>query len=159
MGQVNDKSERSNAQWAAMRKVERLADKFDLMNKQFMVVTSDAGQGKTNFVCDLVNNVLRADGIPFVFVNAYELSAEQLAKSISAEYNFIDDESLEEVLLAAENYCNQHLQYLIIIIDGLNEHPKQGLFKSNLSRVLKAVSWHKHVKVLMTCRGEFYKNN
>lgn len=159
MGQVNDKSERSNAQWAAMRKVERLADKFELMNKQVMVVTSDAGQGKTNYVCDLVNNVLMTEGVPFVFVNAYELSAEQLAKSISAEYNFIGDESLEEVLLAAENYCNQHLQYLIIVIDGLNEHPKQGLFKTNLLRVLKAVSWHKHVKVLMTCREEFYRNN
>ena len=157
--QVNDKTDRSNARWMAMHKVKRLAEKFELMNKQVMVVTSDAGQGKTNFVCDLVNNVLMTDGIPFVFVNAYELSAEQLAKSISAEYNFIGDESLEEVLLAAENYCNQHLQYLIIIIDGLNEHPKQGLFKSNLLRVLKAVSWHKHVKVLMTCREEYYKNN
>lgn len=159
LNQVNDKSERSNAQWAAMRKVERLAIKFELMNKQVMVVTSDAGQGKTNFVCDLVNNVLLPDGIPFVFVNAYELSAEQMAKSISAEYNFIGDESLEEVLLAAENYCNQHLQYLIIVIDGLNEHPKQGLFKTNLLRVLKAISWHKHVKVLMTCREEFFRNN
>lgn len=159
LDQVNDESERSNDQWAAMRKVERLAENFGLMNKQVMVVTSDAGQGKTNFVCDLVNNVLMPDGIPFVFVNAYELSAEQLAKSISAEYNFIGEESLEEVLRAAENYCNQHLQYLIIVIDGLNEHPKQGLFKTNLLRVLKAVSWHKHVKVLMTCREEFYRNN
>lgn len=69
------------------------------------------------------------DGIPFVFVNAYELSAEQLAKSVSAEYNFIGDESLEGVLVAAEKYCNQHLQYLIIVIDGLNEHPKQGLLE------------------------------
>lgn len=159
LDQVNDKSERSNDQWAAMRKVERLVEKFGLMNKQVMVVISDAGQGKTNFVCDLVNNVLMPEGIPFVFVNAYELSAEHLAKSISAEYNFIGDESLEEVLWAAENYCNQHLQYLIIAIDGLNEHPKQGLFKSNLLRVLKAVSWYKHVKVLMTCREEYYKTN
>lgn len=158
-GQVNCKTERDNDRWMAMSKVERLSEKFELMNKQVMVVTSDAGQGKTNFVCDLVNNVLMPNGIPFVFVNAYELSAEQLAKSISAEYNFIGDESLEEVLLSAENYCNQHLQYLIIVIDGLNEHPKQGLFKSNLLRVLKAVSWYKYVKVLMTCREEYYKAN
>lgn len=159
LDRVNDKSERSNDQWAAMRKVERLAEKFGLMNKQVMVVTSDAGQGKTNFVCDLVKNVLMPDGIPFVFVNAYELSAEQLAKSVSAEYNFIGDESLEEVLVAAEKYCNQHLQYLIIVIDGLNEHPKQGLFRSNLLRVLKAVCRHRHVKVLMTCREEFFRKN
>lgn len=159
LGKINDKTDRSNARWMAMHKVERLAEKLELMNKQVMIVTSDAGQGKTNFVCDLVNNVLMTNGIPFVFVNAYELSAEQLAKSISTEYNFIGNESLEEVLSIAENYCNQHLQYLIIVIDGLNEHPKQGFFKSNLMRVLKAIRWHKHVKILMTCREEFYKAN
>lgn len=148
-----------NEGWLASRKLERLNDKLDAMNKRLMMITSDAGQGKTNFVCDLVRNVLSSNGIPYVFVNAYELSAEQLAKSIAAEYNFIGDDSLEDVLLKAENYCNQHLQYLIIVIDGLNEHPKQGLFKSNLLRVLCSINSYKHVKVIMTCRKEYYDRN
>lgn len=140
-------------------KVVRLADKLELMNKQVMVVTSDAGQGKTNFVCDLVRNVLKKDEIPYVFTNAYELSADNLAKSIAAEYNFIGDYSLEEVLLKAEQFCNQHLQYVVIVIDGLNEHPQQGLFKTNLARVLDAVKDYQHVKVILTCRKQFYDNN
>ncbi len=148
-----------NDGWLTARKVERLEKQLELMNKQVMVVTSDAGQGKTNFVCDLVLNVLKADGIPYVFTNAYELSAEQLAKSIAAEYNFIGDCSLEEVVVKAEHYCHQHLQYVIIVIDGLNEHPKQGLFKANLARVLDAVKEHQHVKVLLTCRKQFYDGN
>lgn len=148
-----------NEGYLSSRKVLRLANKLELMNKQVMVVTSEAGQGKTNFVCDLVRNVLKANGIPYVFTNAYELSAEQLAKSIAAEYNFIGDYSLEAVLLKAEHYCHQHLQYVIIVIDGLNEHPKQGLFKTNLARVLDAIKEHIHVKVLLTCRKQFYDKN
>lgn len=148
-----------NYGWLASRKLERLNDNLDAMNKRLMMVTSDAGQGKTNFVCDLVRNVLSSNGIPYVFVNAYELSADQLAKSIAAEYNFIGDDSLEDVFYKAENYCNQHLQYLIIVIDGLNEHPKQGLFKSNLTRVLNAVREYRYVKVVMTCRKQYYYRN
>lgn len=152
-------AQNGNEGWLTARKIERLETQLELMNRQVMVVTSDAGQGKTNFVCDMVLNVLKADGIPYVFTNAYELSAEQLAKSIAAEYNFIGDYSLEEVVVKAEHYCHQHLQYVIIVIDGLNEHPKQGLFKTNLARVLDAVKEHQHVKVLMTCRKQFYDGN
>lgn len=148
-----------NEGWLSSRKIERLADALALMNRQVMVVTSAAGQGKTNFVCDLVMNVLRSNGIPYVFTNAYELSADQIAKSLAAEYNFIGDLSLEEVLLKAEHYCHQHLHYLVIVIDGLNEHPRQGLFKNNLARVLDAIKEHQHVKVLLTCRKQFYDNN
>ncbi len=148
-----------NYGWLASRKIERQANMLELMNKQVMVVTSDAGQGKTNFVCDIVRNVLKTDGIPYVFTNAYELSAEQLAKSIAAEYNFIGDFSLEEVLQKAAPYCHQHLQYIIIVIDGLNEHQQQGLFKNNMARVLDAIKEHTHVKVLLTCRKQFYDVN
>lgn len=157
--QILKLSKDGNEGWLSSRKIESAANELELMNKQVMVVTSDAGQGKTNFVCDLVRNVLKADGIPYVFTNAYELSSDQLAKSIAAEYNFIGDYSLEDVLMKSEHYCHQHLQYVIIVIDGLNEHPEQGLFKNNLARVLDAVKEHTHVKVLLTCRKQFYDNN
>lgn len=38
--------------------IEHLADDLAIMNKQLMLVTSAAGHGKTNFVCDLIKNVL-----------------------------------------------------------------------------------------------------
>lgn len=145
--------------WRAGVKIKHLAEKVDVLDKQLMIVTSGAGQGKTNFVCDLAQNVLRPDGIPYVFVNAYELSADDIATSIAQEYNFIGDGSLENVLLKAELYCRQQLQYFIIVIDGLNEQPLMRPFKTNLLRVLNAVKEYSHVKVLMTCRKEFYHNN
>ncbi len=143
----------------AFRKLEKIDTQLNAMSKKIMMITSAAGQGKTNFICDIVKNVLKNNFTPFIFINAYELSAETLAKSIAEEYNFIGNNSLEDVLLKAEKYCNQHLQYLIIVIDGLNEHPKQGPFKINLIRVLNAICKYKLAKVLMTCRKEYYKSN
>lgn len=148
-----------NDGYIASIKLDRLRNMLDAINKKIMIVTSRAGQGKTNFVCDIASNVLNKNSTPFIFVNAYELSAESLANSIAAEYNFIGNNSLEDVLLKADRFCNQHIQYLIIIIDGLNEHPKQGSFKTNLIRILDATCKHKHIKVLMTCRKEYYENN
>jgi len=145
--------------WRSSLKIKYLAEKVEVLNQQLMVVTSGAGQGKTNFVCDLVKNVLQPDGIPYMFVNAYELAPENIASSIAQEFNFIGDGSLENVILKAEEYCKQQLQYFIIVIDGLNEQPVLRPFKNNLLRVLNAIQGYKHVKVLMTCREEFYKNN
>lgn len=145
--------------WVNSSKIKRKAERLALLNKRLMIVTSNAGGGKTNFVCDIVNNVLKSNDVPYIFVNAYELSSERLAESIAREYNFIGDGSLESVLLEAEHYCRQHLQYLIIVIDGLNEHPQQRLFQIYLVKVLDAVLNFRHIKVLMTCRKKFYDSN
>lgn len=156
---VRELQKDGNEGYIASIKLDRLRLMLDSINKKVMVITSDAGQGKTNFICDIANTVLKKNNIPFIFINAYELSAESLASSIAAEYNFISNNSLEDVILKASRFCNQQRQYLIIIIDGLNEHPKQGPFKINLTKVLSEVCKYTYVKVLMTCRREYYENN
>lgn len=156
---VDDLSQSNNQGWANSLKVKRLGDNVAVLNKRLMVITSEAGGGKTNFVCDIVKNVLTPNEIPYVFLNAYELAPDRLAESIAREYNFIGNGSLETVLLDAERFCQQHLQFLVIVIDGLNEHPNQRIFRMNLLKVLKSVLSFEHVKVMMTCRKNFLKNN
>ena len=148
-----------NHGWATSLKVKRLAEKVELLNKKILVVTSKAGQGKTNFVCDLMNNLFIKEGIPYIFVNAYELTAEQPATCIAHEYNYIGGGSLENTVIKAERYCQQNLQYLIIVIDGLNENVYQRFFRNNLVRMLGALMDYHHVKVIMTCRKAFYDQN
>lgn len=148
-----------NNGWRIASKVRHQAKRVELMNSRFLVVKSSAGGGKTNFLCDIVRNVLKPNHVPYVFVNAYELSADRIAQSIALEHNYIGNGSLEDVLLHIERFCQQHRQYMLIVIDGLNEHPQQKLFIRNLTRVLQAVIGYEHVKVLMSCRSTFFKNN
>ena len=148
-----------NKGWRTATKLKRQLTRIDLMNRRMAIIKSDAGHGKTNFLCDIVKNVLQPEHIPYVFVNAYELSEDRIAESIALEHNYIGNGSLEDVILKIEQYCNQHRKYMIIVIDGLNEHPKQKIFKNNLVRVLRAIRNYQHVKVLMSCRNDFYNNN
>lgn len=156
---VSEMDKDGNYGWTTSLKIRRLANKVELLNKKILVVTSEAGQGKTNFVCDLVNKLFLPEGIPYVFVNAYELSAEQPAMSIAHDFNYIGNGSLEDTIINAERYCQQNLQYLIIVIDGLNENTHQRLFRNNLTRVLGTLIAYHHVKVLLTCRKTFFEQN
>lgn len=156
---VSEMDKDGNHGWTTSLKVRRLADKVELLNKKILVVTSEAGQGKTNFVCDLVNKLFQPENIPYVFVNAYELLAELPAVSIAHDYNYIGSGSLEDMILKAERYCQQNLQYLIIVIDGLNENIHQRLFRNNLARVLGTLIDYHHVKVILTCRKTFFEQN
>lgn len=148
-----------NKGWRTATKLKRQLIRVDLMNRRMAIIKSDAGHGKTNFLCDIVKNVLQPEHIPYVFVNAYELSEDRIAESIALEHNYIGNGSFEDVILKIEQYCNQHRKYMILVIDGLNEHPKQKMFKNNLVRVLRAIRNYQHVKVLMSCRNDFYNNN
>lgn len=148
-----------NDGWRAASKVKYQFKRLELMNSRFLVVKADAGQGKTNFLCDIVRNVLKPNNVPYVFVNAYELSADRIAQSMALEHNYIGNGSLEDVFLRIELFCQQHRQYMLIVIDGLNEHPYQKLFINNLTRVLQAVSGYEHIKVLMSCRKAYFDNN
>lgn len=154
-----DLSNDGNYGWLFSSKIRRQVSLLESMNKRLMLIVSKAGTGKTNFLCDFAQNVLQTEEIPYLFINAYELSAENLAESLAREYNFIGSGSLEEMLLDIERFCNQHLRYLVIIIDGLNEHPKQRIFQTSLYKVIGALLHFRHVKVIMSCRKEFYDNN
>lgn len=156
---VSEMNRDGNHGWSNSIKVQNVAERVEFLNKKFMMVTSEAGQGKTNFVCDLVNNLFITESIPYIFVNAYELSAKHLARSVAQEYNFLGDGSLEDAVLKAERFCQQNLQFLMIVIDGLNENVNQRLFRNNLIRVLSSLADYRHVKVLMTCRKDFYDQN
>lgn len=148
-----------NAGWTVSHKLRYAKEVLPFVSAKYLIVLSDAGVGKTNFVCNLVQNLFRGDGIPYVYVNAYELSADYVAQSIAFEYNYIGSGSLNEVFCQANKYCEQHRQYMILVIDGLNEHHDYKVFVQNLAKVLRAMSNYPYVKAILTCRYDFYHRN
>lgn len=148
-----------NRGWITSAKLNNQLRRMEFLNKKILMITSDAGQGKTNFVCDLVHNLFNCENIPYIFVNAFELAAEHPALGLAQEYNYIGNGSLEDTILKAERFCHQNLQYLVVVIEGLNENLNQRLFRNNLARMLNAMTEHEHVKVILTCRKNFFEQN
>ena len=139
------------------RKYETEHDHLKFITGKLLLITSSAGQGKTNLICDLADNVLIRRQIPFVYINGYEIDAENIGDSFAkimypeAKYSF--DYILNEIA----TYCRYKRSPIILMIDGLNENPKPDIFSRNLELFLDAVLQYDCVKVIMTCRTEYYK--
>lgn len=146
-----------NHKWAFSSKLRRRKDDVEFINKRLCILTANAGQGKTNFICDFAANVLVKRNIPSLYVNGYEVDASNIENSISHAVYPTNAYTFGEILEAIKEYCTYTKKPFVIIIDGLNENSTPQLLCSNLCRLIKELSNHKFVKIILTCRTEYYK--
>ena len=124
---------------------------------KLLMITTSAGQGKTNLVCDLVEKVLLTRHIPFIYLNGYEIKPDNIGRS------FVDmmlpgtNVSFDHAIREVATYCKYKRSPIIFIIDGLNENPVPDVFASQLEVFLEMILQYDCVKVLMTCRTEYYQ--
>ncbi len=126
----------------------------------FFLLTGPAGQGKTNFVCDFTERFLLRHDIPCGYVTARELARSpelDLGEAVRRRVFPPGVSSLAEALGSLEETCEQRRQPFVLVIDGLNEHPRIGEFAGQLEHMLEELSRLSHVRVLMTCRSEFLR--
>jgi len=140
----------------AVKKIERQIESARYFSSNVCLLTAKAGQGKTNVVCDIVDHVLIPHYIPFAYINGYEIDANNvgnsLARMIYPEQNY----SIGELIGYVERFCVQQRKYFVLIIDGLNENTNPGAFASNLQNLLNILLQKEFIKVILTCRTEYY---
>lgn len=150
---------RCNSSYFAKRKIEDITKGFEYCNKRICLITGKAGQGKTNMICDFVENVILKRNIPFVYLNGSDIDAnnigDTIVKSLYPEENY----SLGDMLRYVQRFCHQQNKPLIIIIDGLNEHGHSTLLKANLQQIINTLMQLDFVKLLISCRTEYYDAN
>ncbi len=122
-----------------------------------LLITTSAGQGKTNLVCDLVDKVLLTRHIPFVYLNGYEIKPDDIGRSFADMMLPGTGITFDNAIKEVATYCKYKRCPIIFIIDGLNENQRPDVFASNLEVFLDLVLQYDCVKVLMTCRTEYYK--
>lgn len=124
---------------------------------KLLLVTTSAGQGKTNLVCDLVEKVLLTRHIPFVYLNGYEIKPDDIGRSFAEMMLPGAGVSFDHAVKEVATYCKYKRCPIIFIIDGLNENPVPDVFASKLEVFLELILQYDCVKVLMTCRTEYYQ--
>lgn len=127
------------------------------VTSKLLLITTSAGQGKTNQICDLVDNVLLKRRIPFVYLNGYEVDANDIFGSFASNMLPGTNMAFDEVIKNAVTYCQYRRSPIVLIIDGLNENPIPDVFSRNLAVFMEKVLQYDCVKVIMTCRSEYYK--
>lgn len=131
-----------------------------LVQKKIFLVTSMAGQGKTNFICDLIENQFSDFEIPCVFIPARELNSYPARARI---LNFISNNRYSPSFTKIHEYLNLFNEIgkdvgkpFVIAIDGINEVKALDEFNDEIKEFCGAVCQYDFVKVLITCRSEFF---
>lgn len=119
-----------------------------------------AGQGKTNFICDLIENQFRVFSIPAIFIPARSLNDHHSPNRILSYINnnrYAPDAHNIHVLLSFLNDIAEEFQKpFLIAIDGINEVGDLEGFAAELRVFLDALCQYDFVKIILTCRNEFF---
>ena len=135
-------------------------DDLKFLLARVALITESAGQGKTNFLCDFTENFLLKRKIPTVFLTGAEIKANDLRQSIiqrvfpdSPNYTF------QEFLNILKEICYEGNKFFILVIDGINENYNSQLLSQNLETFLSEILEYDFIKVVISCRTEYYEQN
>ncbi|BCY29355.1 hypothetical protein [Flavobacterium okayamense] len=141
-------------------KIRDLVDDLDFFKSNVVLITEMAGQGKTNFLCDYTENFLLKKKILSVFLTGIEICADDIRKSIIKRiFPDYDDIDFSEILDVAKQISKENGEYFVIIIDGINENYKSKVFAKNLEIFISDMQQYDFVKIIISCRSEYYKDN
>jgi hypothetical protein len=142
-------------------KMREVSESLRLTKKQIFLITGMAGQGKTNFVCNLVESQLAAFEVPCVYVpgrelNRFPIGARILSFVVNNRYS-PRFENLHDCLKSFNEIAKAVGKPFMIIIDGINEVSSLDEFRGELCDFCNAVCQYEYVKTVITCRNEFFE--
>lgn len=146
--------------WTFESKIKDNITDLDFFKAKIVLITEMAGQGKTNFLCDLVENFLLKKKVINVFLTGIEINAEDIRKSIiNRIFPNNNDIEFSEILNIAEEICSENNDSFTIIIDGINENYNSKVFAKNLELFISDMQEYDFVKIIISCRSEYFKDN
>jgi len=140
--------------------LEKVFKKIGIAQAKIFLVTGMAGQGKTNFVCDLIENQFRVFEIPTIFIPARSLNdypgPNRILSYITNNRFAPDVTSLHDLFTLLNNVAEECQKPFVIVIDGINEVGDLDGFVAELRVFLEALCQYDFVKIVITCRNEFF---
>lgn len=139
--------------YAVLYTFEEIRDEINFFRYKIILITNDAGQGKTNFLCDFAQNFLMKKRLPVLFYNAYDFR-EPFMNRIKKELTVDDAYAWEYVQQIQTQIWECEHKAITIMIDGLNENTALNDFGGYVSDFLKEVQNLPFIKVILSTRNE-----
>jgi hypothetical protein len=140
--------------------LEEVSKKIGIAQAKIFLVTGMAGQGKTNFICDLIENQFRAFEVPTIFIPARSLNdypgPNRILSYIRNNRFAPDVPNLHDLFTLLNNVAEECRKPFVIAIDGINEVGDLDGFVAELRVFLEALCQYDFVKIVLTCRNEFF---
>lgn len=133
--------------------LDEILKQLEFLSYRILLLTRNAGQGKTNFICDFTENFLLKRNIPSVYFNASDF-CEMPADSVKRF--MMDSEVYDEkyVKLLLTKMWEKTKVPFVIVIDGLNENTSLPNFGNYIKQSIEEWLTLPFVKVVMTTRNE-----
>ena len=140
--------------------LEGLVSELNAACARIFILTGRAGQGKTNLVCDFVENFLLKHKIPCAYLTGRllrSIPSPDLGDSIQRLLFEGATSSFAEAAQLLSGYACRMNKPFVFIIDGLNEHHRISEFSEQLQHFIKLAIEYPHLKLFLTCRSEFFQ--
>ncbi len=137
----------------------RIEDIYYIKSK-ICLITENAGQGKTNFLCDYAKRFLLGNNIPTIFLTGNEVLPNSIRDSLLSKI-FPDshNQNFKLFLDTIKELCSQLQKPLIIIIDGINENSDTKTFSTNLESFISDMQDYDFIKIIISCRKDYFEYN
>jgi len=157
---LNNMPEKSNDfPWQARWKMDETIAKFNVLKSRVLVLLDDAGQGKTNLICDLTKEFLLKLEMPvalFYGGDFYGLNNSSMKAFVTERITGgTDFDTLNKFI---EHECGRRKTNFIVIIDALNESSDTN-FPNALNVFIGDMLSNPFVRIILTCRTEYYDLN
>lgn len=136
--------------------IDKILDLYSISFKQFFLIVKDAGQGKTNFLCNFFSSVLQKREIPTIFINVNELT-KSLLDTFRERIELILKRNFNDGIIFLEQYFLSINKKIIVIIDGLNEKNNLPEFRKELLEFFHFIEDNELFKVIATSRYVAYE--
>lgn len=148
-----------NIYYGVTHDLEQKCDELSSIKARVFILTGKAGQGKTNFVCDLVEKFLLRNQIPCAYFTGRTISvrnASDLGDSIKQLIVGDQAGSFDRLLSAISTIAAKEGKVFTLIVDAINEHNDVNKFKHQLEDVIERSIKLPNIRVMLTCRSEFF---
>jgi len=149
----------SGSIYKAIDRIDEALSITHLCISKVLLVTSMAGQGKTNFVCDFTENFCRLFDVPTIYIPARELNRIKNHDIFTYLVNnrYLNSIKQKFELLSLFNTISKGSKKpFLIIIDGINEIRDLPNFNDVLIDFIDSSLQFNGIKFIITCRTEFF---
>ena len=140
--------------------LEKVSKKIRIAQAKIFLVTGMAGQGKTNFVCDMIENQFRAFEVPTIFIPARSLNdypgPNRILSYVTNNRFAPDVANLHDLFTLLSSVAEECQKPFVIAVDGINEVGDLDGFVAELRVFLEALCQYDFLKIVITCRNEFF---
>ncbi|WP_424244250.1 hypothetical protein Dip510_001451 [Elusimicrobium posterum] len=154
-------SEIANNLFEANRNISNLAylskERYaKLSNTPFLLLSGQAGAGKTHLLCDFIeNNFKKNEGLSFLFFGRDFHDTSFWGTGLNSIFKNFSEKNKNNFLKELNENAKTKKCRNIIVIDAINETINSKFWKQNLPLLIKDIKKHSNLGLIISIRSSF----